>query len=135
VKLWRNGEWIEPIELRHATFSAGLNRPVHEWTLDSMVEPGEYLITAYGTKGLSGTSGEASDALTVEYGFTPMPTERVASFTLPSTGTLQWMTPKGPGTFVLSLDEAPSAPVYLASGDLYSPSRHPPAAPRRRSAG
>ncbi|MFT3841664.1 MAG: hypothetical protein QM723_32040 [Myxococcaceae bacterium] len=122
VQLWRNGEWLEPIELRHTTFSAGLNRSVHEWTLDQMVEPGEYLITAYGTKGLSGTSGEASDALTVEYGFEPMPPERVASFTLPSTGTLSWLAPKGAGSFLLTLDEAPSATVQLSAGELFSPS-------------
>ncbi len=122
VKVWRNGEWLEPLTLQHTTFPAGLNRPVHEWTLDQMVEPGEYLVTAYGTKGLSGTSGEASDALTVEYGFEPMPPERVVSFTLPATGSLSWRSPKGPGTFLLSLDEPPTAPVTLASGDLLSPS-------------
>lgn len=122
VRLWKNGEWLEPVSFTHATFSAGQSRAIHEWRFDEMLEPGEYLLTAYGTNPLAGTSGEATDALTVEYGFESLPPERTVSFTLPATGMLAWRAPGGRGAFLASLDGPSASPFELVASDLLSPS-------------
>ncbi|HNN94260.1 MAG TPA: hypothetical protein PKI03_18410 [Pseudomonadota bacterium] len=122
VRLWKNGEWLEPVSFSHATFAAGQSRAVHEWRFDEMLEPGEYLLTAYGTNPLAGSSGEASDALTVEYGFESLPPEGSLAFTLPATGTLSLRSPRGRGAFLVSLDGPPTAPFQGSAADLQSPS-------------
>lgn len=122
VRLWKNGEWLEPVSFAHTTFSAGPSRAVHEWRFDEMLEPGDYLVTAYGTSVLGGSSGEATDALTVEYGFEPLPPEGAVAFTLPATGTLAFQSERGRGAFLASLDSPPTTPFELAATDLLSPS-------------
>ena len=59
---------------------------------------------------LAGSSGEASDALTVEYGFESLPPEGALAFTLPATGTLSLRSPRGRGAFLVSSDGSPTAP-------------------------
>jgi hypothetical protein len=122
VRLWKNGEWLEPVSFAHTTFSAGASRAVHEWRFDEMLEPGDYLLTAYGTNVLGGSSGEATDALTVEYGFEPLPPEGAVAFTLPATGTLAFQSERGRGAFLASLDSPPTSSFELAATDLLSPS-------------
>ncbi len=122
VRLWKNGEWLEPVSFAHTTFSAGPSRAVHEWRFDEMLEPGDYLLTAYGTSVLGGSSGEATDALTVEYGFEPLPPEGAVAFTLPATGTLSFQSERGRGAFLASLDSPPTSPFELLAADLLSPS-------------
>lgn len=122
LRLWKNGEWLEPVSFAHSTFSVGEGRAVHEWRFDEMLEPGDYLLTAYGTSVLGGSSGEATDALTVEYGFEPLPPEGAVAFTLPATGTLSYQSESGRGAFLVSLDSPPTSSFELLAMDLLSPS-------------
>lgn len=113
VRVWRNGEWIEPVALSHDTFSPTPGQPLHEWWLDSMLEPGEYLVTAYGRDPTTVTGASVDDSLTVDYGFRPGPAERAVPFVLPPSGVAAIEVTTQGLTAVLSLANPPAGPVEL----------------------
>ncbi|MEW5738595.1 MAG: hypothetical protein AB1938_06690 [Myxococcota bacterium] len=114
VRVWRNGEWLEPVGLHHAQFSPTPGQPLHEWWLDSTLEAGEYLVTAYGRDATTVTGSSVDDSLTVEYGFRAGPPERSVPFVLPPSGVFAVEVKKSMGvTAVLSLAAAPVGPVDL----------------------
>ena len=123
VRVWRNGEWIEPIALHHVQTSPTPGQPLHEWWLDSMLEPGEYLVTAYGRDAATVTGASVDDSLTVEYGFRKGPPERSVAFTIPPSGLFAVEAPSSGLVGVLSLAAPPSGPVTLEihSGGVRSP--------------
>lgn len=124
VRVWRNGEWIEPLALHHVEFSPTPGQPLHEWWLDSMLEEGEYLVTAYGRDATTVTGASVDDSLTVEYGFRDGPAERSIPFTLGPSGVQAVQVPTHGVTAVLSLASPPPAPVELQilTGSVRSPS-------------
>lgn len=113
VRVWRNGEWLEPLDLHHVQFSPTPGQPLHEWWLDSMLEPGEYLVTAYGRDATVVTGSSVEDSLTVEYGFRPGPPERSVPFVLSASGVFAVELKPSGVTAVLSLAGPPSGPVEL----------------------
>lgn len=124
VRVWRNGEWIEPLALHHVEFSPTPGQPLHEWWLDSVLEEGEYLVTAYGRDATTVTGASIDDSLTVEYGFRQGPVERAMPFTLGPSGLQAVQVGTSGVVAMLSLAASPSAPVelQLLSGSVRSPS-------------
>jgi hypothetical protein len=115
VRLWRNGQWLEPIAIGHNQFAPIPGQPIHEWWLENTLEAGEYKLVVYGRDSTTITGSSTDDSLTIEYGFRDGPPERSVAFTLPPSGlfavkvpTWQWST-----AAVLSLDSAPKSPVDL----------------------
>lgn len=115
VRLWRNGQWLEPARLWRTQFSPVPGQPMHEWWLDSALEAGEYKLVVYGRDSTTVTGSSTDDSLTIEWGFREGPPERSVSFTLPASGvfavkvpTWTWST-----AAVLSLDAAPKSPIDL----------------------
>jgi hypothetical protein len=86
VRLWRNGEWLEPISLAHREFSPVPGEPMHEWWLENTLEAGEYKLVIYGRGSTTVTGSSVDESLTVEYGVREAPPERNVSFTLPVSG-------------------------------------------------
>jgi hypothetical protein len=86
VAIWRNGEWTEDVGAHDAGTTPRPGQPIHEWWIDRVMEPGEYLLTVYGTDPRSWTQGEERDFLSVSYGFTDAPPSRSATVTLPASG-------------------------------------------------
>ena len=127
VRLWRNGEWLEPIAIAHSEYSPVPGEPMHEWWLDNALEAGDYKLVVYGRDSTTVVGSSVDESLTVEYGIRDAPPERNVSFTLPVSGvyalkvpTAAWRT-----AAVLSLDSAPQSPVEL---QLYDGSVHAPQA-------
>lgn len=118
VRLWRNGEWLEPTSLRHAVVSNTPGLPQHEWWLDSMVEAGQYQLVVYGRDAAVSPSGLEDDSLTIERGFRPAPPERSMQFKLPAAGLLALELPTIPTAAFVSLRQAPSATVSLQVAQL-----------------
>lgn len=118
VRLWRNGEWLEPISLRHTTTTNTPGYPMHEWWLDQVLEAGDYQLVVYGRDSVTVTGSTVDDSLTVERGFRPGPVERSVSFTLPASGVLTLELPRTPTAAYVSLDSAPEAQVSLQLADL-----------------
>lgn len=122
VRLWRNGEWLEPQSPSHAQVSPRPGQPMHEWWLDSTLEPGEYQLVVYGRDSTTVTGSSTDDSLTVEMGFRPGPPERSVSFTLPSSGVFAVQVPSMSFAGVLTLDQAPPSTTEL---QVLQGSRHP----------
>lgn len=113
VRLWRNGQWLEPPTLQHAQVSPMPGRPQHEWWLATAPEPGDYTLVAYGRDSTTVTGSSTDDSLTIEYGFRPGPPERSLPFTLGPSGLLTVQVPTGELAGLLSLETVPSAVVSL----------------------
>lgn len=114
VRLWRNGEWLEPQQPRRATVTHTPGYPMHEWWLDSVLEAGDYKLVVYGRDPVQVTGSTKDDSLTLEMGFRPGPVERSLVFTLPVSGVLSLELPTEPTAAFVSLDAAPDAAVTLA---------------------
>ena len=82
VRLWKNGEWLEPTQPWRQQFSPRPGQPMHEWWLDTQLEAGEYKLVVYGREGTSVTGSSIDDSLTIETGFRTGPVERSIGFTL-----------------------------------------------------
>lgn len=122
VRLWRNGQWLEPISLFHTETSPVPGRPMHEWWLDQPLEAGEYKLVVYGLNSTTVTDSSIDDSLTLEAGLRDGPPERSVVFTLPPSGAFIVRIPKSAPTLagLLSLDSAPETPVELQLyGDSY----------------
>lgn len=103
IRLWRNGQWIERISPRDEAPRPFGGQPIYEWWLEQPMEPGVYLLTAYGTSPKVWTDSELQDdQLTVAYGFPLAPVERLAQFTLPVHGVAAYELPNQPLALFLS---------------------------------
>ncbi len=120
VRLWRNGEWLEPRGPSQGSFSPVPGQPLHEWWLDSVVEPGEYLLVVYGRDSTKVSGSSVDDSLTVEYGFREGPPQRTASFVLPPSGVFAAKVPLESFAGILALESSPASPVSL---ELHGASR------------
>jgi hypothetical protein len=121
VRLWRNGEWLEPQALRHQVISPAPGQPMHEWWLDGALEAGEYKVVIAGREPTAVTQEGGNESLTVETGFRPSPPELALRFTLPASGVTSVMVPPQSLFTVLSLDQSPPGPVameFAQFGDL-----------------
>ena len=107
VHLWRAGEWREELSPQRLQPEPVPGQPIHEWWVQGVLEPGDYQVTAYGTRPLEVSRGERSDLLTVELGFADVP-ERTVRAVLPASGTIAVATAKEPLTALLSV-ESPGA--------------------------
>lgn len=118
VRLWRNGEWLEPITLRRTTVTNTPGYPMHEWWLDQTLEAGDYQLVVYGRDAVTVTGSTQDDSLTLERGFRPGPAERSVTFTLPVSGVLALELPRTPTAAYVSLEATPEAQVQLQSAEL-----------------
>ncbi len=119
VRLWRNGEWLEPQTMRHSQNSPLAGQPQHEWWLDSVLEPGEYLLVAYGRDSTKIAGASVDDSLTVESGFPQAgPSVTSVAFTLPASGVTTVRVPSQYLAAVVGLDAPPAGPVTLGVHDV-----------------
>ncbi|WP_375766865.1 hypothetical protein NR798_34990 [Archangium gephyra] len=106
VRLWRNGAWLEPVEVRDASTQPRAGQPQYEWWLETTLDPGNYLLTAYGTAPKQWTEGQEDNTLSVAYGFPKAPAERSLTVTLPPWGMSAVELPSGPSALFLSRESS-----------------------------
>lgn len=123
VRLWKNGEWLEPELPWHQQFSPRPGQPMHEWWLDTQLEAGEYQLVVYGRDSTTITGSSIDDSLTIESGFRTGPVERAVSFTLPASGVFAVQVPTDFLAGVMSLEASPASGVDLQAlrGNVRSP--------------
>ncbi|MEQ1506243.1 MAG: hypothetical protein ABMB14_28690, partial [Myxococcota bacterium] len=131
LRLWRDGSWLVDADPRCAAGGGSTGTPEpdvtpgHPWTrcrLVTRVEPGLYLLAAYGAPGAAWA--EASDAAPLEV---RLDVPRLGSAgrlagTLPASGIQRWSVPAGPTAFQLSLPDTAPALLEVAPdrGDPYA---------------
>lgn len=113
VRLWKNGEWLEPTQPWRQQFSPRPGQPMHEWWLDSQLEAGDYQLVVYGRDSTTVTGSSVDDSLTVETGFRAGPIERNVGFTLPASGVFAVAVPSDSLAAVLTLESPPTSTVEL----------------------
>jgi hypothetical protein len=118
VRLWRNGEWLEPLTLRRTVTTNTPGYPMHEWWIDQVLEAGDYKLVVYGRDSVTVTGSTVDDSLSVERGFRPGPAERSVTFTLPTSGVLALELPTTPTVAFTSLDASPDGPVQVQLADV-----------------
>lgn len=115
VRLWRTGEWLEPIAARDTSPRPRPGMPLHEWWFETLLEPGVYLLTAYGTASTEWTeSGGDDSGLTVAWGFPQASEDRQASLTLPETGLATLEFPNESSAFFLSREGSSKSTTRLS---------------------
>lgn len=126
VRLWKNGEWLEPERPWRQQFSPRPGQPMHEWWLDSQLEPGDYKLVVYGRDSTTVTGASIDDSLTVEAGFRSGPVERQIVFSLPSSGVFAVQVPSEYLAGVMSLDSSPPSAVDFQAlrGNVRSPATY-----------
>lgn len=102
VRLWRNGEWLEPVDVQDASTQPRGGQPQYEWWLETTLDAGTYLLTTYGTAPKEWTQGQEDNTLSVAYGFPKTPAGRSLSVTLPPWGLSAVELPSGPTALFLS---------------------------------
>ena len=119
VRLWRSGEWLEALTARDTNPRPRPGMPIHEWWFESTLEPGVYLLTAYGTASTDWTENEGDDSgLTVAWGFPRASEDRQASLTLPETGLATLEFPNEPSAFFLSREGTSKSTTRLSLHSL-----------------
>jgi hypothetical protein len=115
VRLWRTGEWLEPLTARDTSPRPRPGMPIHEWWFEATLEPGVYLLAAYGAGSTDWTQNEGDDSgLTVSWGFPMASEERQASLTLPETGLATLEFPTEPSAFFLSREGSSKTTTRLS---------------------
>jgi hypothetical protein len=113
MALWRNGEWVEEGGTRATTVSLRPGQPIHEWWVERVLEPGDYLLTAYGTLAHRWTTPEETDTVTVAWGFPSFPPERGLSTRLPPSGLLAYQVPAKSVVAHAAVTGATAGPVQV----------------------
>ncbi len=115
VRLWRTGQWLEPITARDTNPRPRPGMPIHEWWFEPVLEPGVYLLVAYGTNSTEWTQSNAEDSgLTVSWGFPMASEDRIAHFTLPETGLATLEFPSEAGAYFLSREGSSKTTTRLS---------------------
>lgn len=105
ARLWRNGEWMEPLAPSDTGAVPRSGQPIHEQWLEGTLDAGDYLLTAYGTDARRWTEGTEDNTLSVSYGFAPS-RGSIAEVTLPVSGVAAVTLPPAPAALFLSRDTA-----------------------------
>jgi hypothetical protein len=114
LEVWRDGQWRTDAGARSGEIMPSAGQPQHEWWIEQVFEPGDYLLTAYGANPKRWTQGTESNALSVMFGFPPAPIDRNASLTIPASGFAAYHIPESSLTALLSLPVAVATTTELS---------------------
>ena len=114
LRLWKDGNWLLDAEPSVHTLEPVSGKPLATRRLGLKLNPGLYLLTAYG--GPSQPWSESSDdhPLYIRYGIPSLPEAMRQRFTASPFGLDRWLVPKNTNYFRLELPEAESAEIRVA---------------------
>jgi len=123
LRLWRDGVWLVESVPEKSISLARAERPLLVTRFSAKLEPGMYLVTAYG--GTSQPWTEASDEkpFLVRFGIPKLATQVRQQFTMGEFGVERFLVPDGPNYFRLELPVASTASIQVGSYNLNEPFR------------
>jgi hypothetical protein len=115
LRLWRDGTDLAPIEADSSTIEPTRGHPLSDLLLDGTVEPGSYLITAYGGPALAWADGGTAQPLYLRIGSAPALADGWVRDHIGPFGSQIYEV--GPHETSFRLDLADAAPVRLSVRD------------------
>jgi hypothetical protein len=115
LRLWRDGVWLVDHALSCRTIEPVPGAPWQDCTLAAQVEPGVYLLSAYGGPGSPWTTDAPDEApLELQWDVPVLPSLGTRSVTLPASGFLRFNVPSVVDTLAVRLPDV--APFKLVGG-------------------
>ena len=118
LRLWRNGTDIADLSPRLSIFELKPGLPMTRATLTGTVEPGRYLVTAYGGQKLVWTNSDAAEPFHIRVGTQMSLAAGIAEGEIGPFGSVRFEAPADLDTFRLELPQ--SAPAVLRAGRISS---------------
>ncbi|RUM23295.1 DUF1311 domain-containing protein [Rhizobium vallis] len=116
LRLWRNGTDIAALSPKISIFELKPGLPMTRATLKGTVEPGRYLVTAYGGQKLVWTNSDAAEPFHIRTGTQVSLAGGIAEGVIGPFGSVRFEAPADLDTFRLALPQ--SAPATLRAGRI-----------------
>lgn len=118
LRLWRNGTDIADLSPRMSIFELKPGLPMTRATLTGTVEPGRYLVTAYGGQKLVWTNSDTAEPFHIRTGTQMSLAGGIAEGVIGPFGSMRFEAPADLDTFRLELPQ--STPAVLRAGRMSS---------------
>ena len=123
LRLWRDGTWLVDVEPQLAVSQARPARPLQVARFTAALEPGLYLVTAYGGPGQPWTEESRDKPFYLRFGTPVLGPAMRQQFTMGEFGVQRFLVPKEANFFRLELPEASAATIQVGRYDAREPFR------------
>ena len=114
LRLWKDGNWLLDAEPSVHTLEPVTGKPLATRRFAVKLDPGLYLLTAYGGPSQPWTETSDEHPLFIRYGIPSLPEALRQRFEASPFGLDRWLVPKNTNYFRLELPEAESAGIRVA---------------------
>ncbi len=121
LRLWRDGTWLVNVQPQFVVSQARPDRPLRIARFTAELEPGLYLVTAYGGLGQPWTEESADKPFFLRLGIPLLGPAMRQQFTMGELGEERFVVPEGPNFFRLELPEASAATIQVGRYNKQDP--------------
>lgn len=121
LRLWRDGMWLVDAEPEREVVEPRRGKPLLACRLAVRLEPGLYLLTAYGGPGQPWAEGSEARPLYLRWGFPTLPEAARQRLEVGPFGADRFLVPRSATFFRLELPEARDAELAVAAFDEQTP--------------
>ncbi len=121
LRLWRDGVWLVENRPEMSVSQARPERPLGVARFSARLEPGLYLVTAYGGAGQRWTEASEEKPFLLRFGIPMLSASVRQQFTMGEFGVERFLVPAGPNFFRLELPVAGSATMQVGSYNERNP--------------
>ena len=115
LRLWRDGTWLVNVSPQMVSSQARVDRPLKIARLTAELEPGLYLVTAYGGPSLPWTETSDDKPFFLRLGIPTLGPALRQQFTMGELGVERFLVPAGPNFFRLELPVASAANIQVGA--------------------
>jgi hypothetical protein len=124
LRLWRDGTWLEDATPEREVIEPKKGRPLLACRLSPRLEPGLYLLTAYGGPGQPWAETSDEHPLLLRFGISRLPIASRQRLVTSPFGVDRFLVPGSATYFRLELPEARPAQLRVAAADPHEPFRN-----------
>ncbi len=121
LRLWRDGTWLVNVSPQLVTSQARVDRPLKIARLTAELEPGLYLVTAYGGPSQPWTDASEDKPFFLRLGIPTLGPALRQQFTMGELGVERFLVPEGPNFFRLELPVASTANIQVGVYNEHDP--------------
>ncbi|HEY6095296.1 MAG TPA: hypothetical protein VIU93_10135 [Gallionellaceae bacterium] len=121
LRLWRDGVWLVETTPEMSASQARVDHPLSVARFTARLEPGLYLVTAYGGPSQPWTDASEEKPFLLRFGIPKAPATLRQQFTMGEFGVERFLVPSGPNFFRLELPVAANASLQVSSYDEGNP--------------